>query len=257
MVPSHVAYEAVRAEGADVGESEASPPTRAGPVCFGVFVFLLLGASAADKPWHWPVTLYWAALRVADSVRQATPDATAGTRLRPLASGCSWRPARPAWYCRSATEASSRTFEGDPEAAAWYCTDRAEAYACAEGTFRAIVAGPFVSRPGEWHSIALDYSSLLGAADRVVAYVGDALDAGSRPVPFPPLHLHHLHVMRGLASHWYETHGDYPMDPVEGYERRLPRGYCDASRAGGRRILLTQINGALARAARGRGTGTP
>ena len=48
---------------------------------------------------------------------------------------------------------------------------------------------------------------------------------GSTPVAYPPLHMHHIHIEREVP-HFFETHGDYTMDPVKGYHNQLPVGHC-------------------------------
>lgn len=47
----------------------------------------------------------------------------------------------------------------------------------------------------------------------------------SRPVPYPPLHMHHIHVVREIP-HWFETHGDFNMDPTLGYVSLIPKDSC-------------------------------
>ena len=149
----------------------------------------------------------------------------------------------PAWVCRSFSEKTSHTFTvRDFRRLQGLCRERARMYSCSSGTTRALVAGPFASRPKEWHAISLDYSRLLTSTDRIVQFTSDAIDHESGvPVPYPPLHMHHIHITRGPANHWYETHGDYGYHPIDGYTRVLPEGYCDRS-ALPWGLLLTQIN---------------
>ena len=150
--------------------------------------------------------------------------------------------ATPAWVCRSFEKASHTFTVRDFRRLQGLCRERARMYSCSSGTTRALVAGPFASRPKEWHAISLDYSRLLTSTDRIVQFTSDAIDHESGvPVPYPPLHMHHIHITRGPANHWYETHGDYGYHPVDGYTRVLPEGYCDRS-ALPWGLLLTQIN---------------
>jgi len=62
-----------------------------------------------------------------------------------------------------------------------------------------MAVGPFESRPGDWHSLGIVYDELLQPSDRVVAFTADSVSAGGEPVGYPPLHMHHVHVMRGTA----------------------------------------------------------
>jgi hypothetical protein len=157
-------------------------------------------------------------------------------------AGCQWRPVETAWFCRSVTEAGSPAFEGRVQEGPLKCAGRMHAHICTSATLRTLVAGPFFSRPGEWHSMGSAYDQLLKPADRVVGYVADVVNSSGLAVPYPPIHLHHIHVMRGEAVHWYETHGDYQLDPARGYWRSLPAGYCDDSRGEAKRTVLAQIN---------------
>eukprot|EP00965_Chrysotila_dentata_P234246 6200061-Pleurochrysis_carterae.AAC.3 len=138
-----------------------------------------------------------------------------------------------AHFCLDVKESDSPLSSFDPEGLAVSCGSRAEIHICRSQTshVRTMIAGPFDSKPGAWVSIALDYSSLLVAGDRVVSATADASGASGEPVPFPPLHMHQIHVMRGTAWHWYETYGDFEMDAAEGYVRRLPDGFCDTTAA--------------------------
>ena len=137
--------------------------------------------------------------------------------------GAHWEPSTPAWVCKSQSERTSPTFHPNELARVRRtCRTRTRAYRCARHGVRAIVAGPFTSRPGEWHSITLDYAGLLSSSSPVVQFTSDAIDATGSPVAYPPLHMHHIHVTRGAVNHWYETHGDYAMDSKLGYVREKP-----------------------------------
>ena len=70
---------------------------------------------------------------------------------------------------------------------------------CHEPRTRGMVAGPFYTRPGEWISSIVDFD-LLGEGDRVTGYVGDAVDGTGRSLPYPPLHMHHIHVVENIVE---------------------------------------------------------
>ena len=77
--------------------------------------------------------------------------------------------------------------------------------------------------------------------DRILANANHPVAADGRPVSFPPLHNHHVHLRKGdllrqqeryVNSHWFESHGDYVDGPdfgvgarsAAGYITRLPHG---------------------------------
>lgn len=102
---------------------------------------------------------------------------------------------------------------------------------------RGFLMGPFETLPGEWVSAWVTEEmagTALGEADHVTEFTGDGVDADGLALPFPPLHVHHIHVARGqpppsgdhMQQHWMETHGDYRLDPERGYTTRTPPGYC-------------------------------
>jgi len=115
-----------------------------------------------------------------------------------------------------------------------------------ESTTRGVIIGPMHSLPGQWHSIVynLDECGILRDGDQIIEYRGDAVDElGS--VPYPPLHLHHIHVHHEDRSgthstHWFETHGDYDLTD-HGYSRRIPEGYAVVFR-GGKVRVEAQVN---------------
>eukprot|EP00966_Prymnesium_polylepis_P216764 5017978-Prymnesium_polylepis.1 len=148
-------------------------------------------------------------------------------------AGCEWRPTRTAWFCRSTSEAGAPSFEGREAVGPIQCSGRTHAQLCASETLRTLMVGPFFSEPGQWHSMGASYDDMLERDDRVIGYAADVVNGSGGVVAYPPLHLHHIHVSRGDGVHWYETHGDYAMDPARGYWHALPNGYCDANRQPG------------------------
>ena len=100
--------------------------------------------------------------------------------------------------------------------------------------------GPFETLPGDWITalVTEEMASVqLRAVDRVVEFTGDAVDESGRPLLYPPVHVHHVHVGRGhlpdtalpngdgLQQHWMETHGDYALTE-RGYTTATPPGSC-------------------------------
>ena len=119
-------------------------------------------------------------------------------------------------------------------------THRMTVHTCNQPHLRGMIAGPFRVLPREWVSLGMKFD-ILGPDDPVISYTGDAVTAAGDPVEFPPLHLHHIHIRQLTAVHWFETHGDYELQPGVGYTRRLPDGYC--SRHHGRQTLVeAQVN---------------
>ena len=115
-------------------------------------------------------------------------------------------------------------------------------------TERVLLAGPLKSWPGSWVSLILLVPS-FEEQDRIVGFTGDAVDGKEQPVPFPPLHMHHIHVASGEYTHLWETHGDYEMrstrdasgHPTVGYTSRVRSPYC--RRLGGTKLSVNaQIN---------------
>lgn len=104
------------------------------------------------------------------------------------------------------------------------------------GASRGFVMGPFATQPGEWVSAYVTEEMVgiaLSSVEHVIEFTGDGVDASGNALPFPPLHVHHIHILRGrpppahgLQQHWMETHGDYALDPVRGYATPTPPGYC-------------------------------
>ena len=98
----------------------------------------------------------------------------------------------------------------------------APVYICARNNTRTALVGPFTSRVQEWHTIHV-FLSLLSPGDRIVKYTGDTVSANdtTTPIGYPPLHMHHIHVYANYTPHWFETHGDYPLD-AHGYSLSSP-----------------------------------
>ena len=146
---------------------------------------------------------------------------------------CTWELSTPATVCVADREADSPNMDmyGDssgphPERA---CLSRAHAHVCTAGTTRALLIGPLTSLPGRWHSFSAPYGSLIPSAHRLTAVTCDAVnDTTGAALPYPPLHIHHIHIARGDSVHWHETHGDYELGH-DGYTRRIPPGYCEVS----------------------------
>jgi hypothetical protein len=71
---------------------------------------------------------------------------------------------------------------------------------------------------------------LLQSTDYIVSFSGYTSDRFNIPIDFPPLHIHHLHVIKDGTTHWWETHGDYGdtniTDSTRGYTTRIPTPYC-------------------------------
>jgi len=110
---------------------------------------------------------------------------------------------------------------------------------CDLDTLRAVRLGPVHSSPGGWHYFMS--SSLLGSlvhpGDRIVAFAGRAVDPEGTPIGYPPIHMHHVHLVRvnkhSDDHHYFQTHGDFSTGPswglgapsAAGYIRRLPSGF--------------------------------
>jgi len=157
---------------------------------------------------------------------------------------CVWEPWASATVCLADREAESPNLDAHSASPEEACLTRAHTHICRSTSSRALLVGPLTSTPGLWHSIGVAYTGLLLAGDRVTAVTSDAVNATSgEPVPYPPLHIHHIHVARESSVHWHETHGDYQLTP-DGYTRHMPPGYCESN--GGvqatARFLTGQIN---------------
>ena len=60
--------------------------------------------------------------------------------------------------------------------------------------------GPIVTLPEQWVSAYIPqriYDTQLASIDRVIEFTGDGVDEDGAVLPFPPLHVHHIHVSRG------------------------------------------------------------
>ena len=114
-------------------------------------------------------------------------------------------------------------------------------------TLRQALIGPLTTQAGSWTTIWLPFS-LLTAGDRILEFVGDAIDlATNKAIAYPPLHLHHIHVSLqqiGAAPkvHWFETHGDYLLTPTDGYNTKLPPGYCVVHPRNSEILIQAQVN---------------
>lgn len=116
----------------------------------------------------------------------------------------------------------------------------------ATATERVLLAGPFKCVPGSWVSLILLVPG-FEEHDQIVGFTGDAVDENEQPVPFPPLHMHHIHVAGGEYTHLWETHGDYDIISTSdaaghhttGYTSRVRSPYC--RRVGGTKLSVNAI----------------
>ena len=114
-------------------------------------------------------------------------------------------------------------------------------------SLREVLVGPITTRAGTWATVWLPFT-LVRRGDRVVEFVGDAVSMlDGRTIPYPPLHLHHIHVSlqqpgANAKVHWFETHGDYSRGEVTDYRTRLPDGYCVEHPAGAELLVQAQVN---------------
>ena len=100
-------------------------------------------------------------------------------------------------------------------------------------TERILLAGPFKCWPGSWVATILLVPEFERQA-KVIGFTGDAVDEKQQPLPFPPLHMHHIHVAGGEYTHLWETHGDYNIVSTSdaaghrtaGYTSRVSSPYC-------------------------------
>lgn len=160
-------------------------------------------------------------------------------------------------YCEHTGEADGPKYADDiwrsphPVPAVWVCDEK---------LVRGVIAGPFSSDPGHWTTVGLDITSLLQSGDPITQYIGDAVFADGTSVPYPPLHMHHIHVARQrwrrdgkraggsqdqtllYQPHWFETHGDYLQSAGVGYATNLPPGWCDVFEPGWQVLVEAQIN---------------
>jgi hypothetical protein len=86
--------------------------------------------------------------------------------------------------------------------------------------------GPITSVGGDWIGLIAFPTVPSGG---IVGYVQDAVYGDLRSVvPYPPIHLHHIHTTRvgDLSAHRFETHGDYYNIQNNGYAIELPEGTC-------------------------------
>jgi hypothetical protein len=98
--------------------------------------------------------------------------------------------------------------------------------------------------PGEWLTAYIDTTTLaqIGDLSKISSFVGDAVDSSGNRIPFPPLHVHHIHVCRLqtmprlVQQHWLEVHGDYSPD----YRTTTPSGYCRVHGKGASLLVLAQ-----------------
>lgn len=106
------------------------------------------------------------------------------------------------------------------------CGLSVDLWQCDSETLKGVFLGPFTHNVGTWTSINLDLNDYLAPEDRITQFTGDGVDDKGQPIPYPPLHMHHLHVTHPQTNHWFETHGDYELKPGLGYTTDVPDGYC-------------------------------
>ena len=115
-----------------------------------------------------------------------------------LAAWCDWRPTPDeAHVCLSSDEASAPNLSSNEFEA---CAKRARVWSCRSSQRSGLLVGPLSAMPGDWTSIWMGGwagKHLLAAHDRIVAYTGDAVDEDGEPIPYPPFHVHHLHIEHG------------------------------------------------------------
>lgn len=128
------------------------------------------------------------------------------------------------------------------------------------------LAGPFVTGGGEWVVLQDLFGShepsLIPSGDHCfTSYTGDAVDASGAAIPYPPLHMHHIHLARvapqgtdppggycALQQHWMETHGDYRLHPAgipglpDGYSISPPNGTCRPLGHGAQLRIYAEVN---------------
>jgi len=108
---------------------------------------------------------------------------------------------------------------------------------------RGVRVGPVKSWPSKWTEFGiLDLSFLFSAGERIQSYVGTPVTADGQLIGFPPLHVHHVHVMRGKPGntqrnwqflrnnsvddiHFFNTHGDFSDGDDYGVGSRSARAY--------------------------------
>ena len=78
------------------------------------------------------------------STRYATPP-SAAAKARP--GECRWENSTLAHFCTASSEAGARPYDREADLVR-NCPRRAHAYRCTHGTTRALLVGPFASRPG-------------------------------------------------------------------------------------------------------------
>lgn len=113
---------------------------------------------------------------------------------------------------------------------------RRPVHTCIQDDLRAVVTGPFHSLPGQFTSISVELTSLFDKGSQITEYHGEAVSPTGEPIGYPPLHMHHIHIGRvfngkqGYTPHWFETHGDYGVEPF-GLQpgTKLAAGYCDVT----------------------------
>ena len=113
---------------------------------------------------------------------------------------------------------------------------------------RFMLMGPFETQPSEWMTtfIAPDVLAHLGVINYVTSFAAEAVDASVHPatmLPYPPIHVHHVHVGRAerargvMQQHWLEAHGDYAPD----YSTMTPASFCRVLGSGASLSIFAQL----------------
>ena len=92
---------------------------------------------------------------------------------------------------------SSRFSNGSLAESRLGCKAITSAWVRSNAKERIMLVGPFVSEAMRWHWIDFPFD-LLEARERVRGFTGDTVSADDwhTPIAYPPLHMHHIHVVR-------------------------------------------------------------
>lgn len=131
----------------------------------------------------------------------------AGTAFTPATTDHGWHqhPMERSVACSDDSEASSMTsallssrmLYDSLAKSRFGCKAIISAWVRSNAEERMMLVGPFVSEAMEWQWIDFPFD-LLEAGERVRGFTGDTVSADDwhTPIAYPPLHMHHIHVMR-------------------------------------------------------------